>query len=71
MNWKLEMPAMMLDKPLDPRQEWQRAFVAEWHGLSEGCADIEQTTDLASELYALHGTRSPIEVAREEWGPPA
>lgn len=49
-------------------QEWQRGFVVEWQRLAEGCADLDETADLALELYATHGPRDPAEVAREEWG---
>jgi hypothetical protein len=71
MTWQPETPTMQLGKPLDLQQEWQRAFMAEWYRLSEGCADLEQTADFAAELYASRGTCSPVEVAREEWGTPA
>ena len=49
-------------------RQWQHDFVVEWHRLSEGCADLEQTAHFALELYALKGTRNPVEVAREAWG---
>lgn len=68
MTWQQEAPTAMLGENLDRRQQWQHDFVVEWHRLSEGCADLEQTANFASELYALQGTRSPVEVAREEWG---
>ncbi|RZL88820.1 MAG: hypothetical protein EOP82_21630 [Variovorax sp.] len=73
MNWQLilEVPATTPSEPLDSRDAWQHAFVAEWHRLSEECADLEQTAELASELYPSRGTGNPVEVAREEWGTPA
>lgn len=68
MTWQPEAPTPVLDEKLDRARRWQHDFVAEWHRLSEGCADLEQTTNFATELYAQQGTRNPVEVAREEWG---
>jgi hypothetical protein len=71
MTWQPNVPPLAIGTPLNQSQEWQRAFLTEWYRLSEGCADLEQTADFAAELYASHGTRSAVEVAREEWGTPA
>ena len=46
---------------------WQHAFLAEWHRLAEGCADLEQTADLAIEVYTQQRARDPVQVARELW----
>ena len=68
MAWQQEVPTAMPGANLDRGHQWQHDFVVEWHRLSEGCADLEQTANFATELYALQGTRSPVEVAREAWG---
>ena len=69
MTWQEEMPTAMLGENLEPGcHQWQHDFVDEWHRLSEGCADMEQTASFAMELYAQQGTRNPVEVAREAWG---
>ena len=68
MTWQQDMPTAVLGEDLDHGRQWQRDFVVEWHRLSEGCADLEQTANFAIELYALQGTRSPVTVAREAWG---
>lgn len=70
MNWQSE--PLTCGPAARPKhtQEWQRAFVAEWQRLAEGCADLEQTADLALELYATRGTRNPVDIAREAWGAP-
>ncbi|MDR6859976.1 hypothetical protein [Variovorax guangxiensis] len=68
MAWQQEVPMAMPGANLDRGHQWQHDFVVEWHRLSEGCADLEQTANFATELYALQGTRSPVEVAREAWG---
>lgn len=71
MSWQPETPTSQLGKPhAAHRQQWQQAFMNEWNSLSEGCADLEQTEDFATELYPTHGARNPIDVAREEWGAP-
>jgi hypothetical protein len=49
-------------------QTWQHAFLAEWYRLAEGCADLEQTADLAIEVYTQQRARDPAQVARELWG---
>lgn len=69
MIWQPGASPTMLGEPLDHDRQWQRDFVVEWHRLSEGCADLEQTADFAIELYATQGARSPVEVARDVWGP--
>jgi hypothetical protein len=70
MTWQQEGSPTMLGEHLDHRRQWQHDFVVEWHRLSEGCADLEQTAHFAIELYALRGSRNPVELAREEWGGP-
>lgn len=49
------------------RQAWQHAFLAEWHRLAEGCADLEQS-DLAIDVYTQQRARNLSQVARELWG---
>ncbi|PNG56032.1 MULTISPECIES: hypothetical protein [unclassified Variovorax] len=68
MMWQSELPTRTLAQNVDHGRQWQHDFVAEWHRLSEGCADWEQTANFAIELYAAQGRRNPVEVAREEWG---
>ena len=68
MNWP---SGFLIHGTADATQAWQRAFVAEWQRLAEGCADLEQTADLALELYPIRGAQDPVHVAREEWGTPA
>jgi len=68
MIWQPEVSPPMLGEPHDRGRQWQHDFVVEWHRLSEGCADLEQTADFAIELYATQYARSPVEVARDEWG---
>lgn len=70
MIWQPATPTLQLGQPLSHCQEWERAFVAEWCRLADGCADYEQTSDLALELYPQKGACDPVEVAREEWGTP-
>lgn len=41
-------------------QSWQHAFLAEWHHLAEGCADLAQTADLAIEVYTQQRARDPV-----------
>ena len=68
MMWQSEPQMKTLAQNVYTERQWQHDFVAEWHRLSEGCADLEQTTIYAIELYAAQGTRNPVEVAREELG---
>ena len=70
MTWQPEKPTLQFGKPLNHRQEWERAFIAEWCCLAEGRADLEQTADAAAELYEVNSARDPMEVARQEWGTP-
>lgn len=68
--WQPDKSTIRLGKPLTHRQEWQQAFMNEWSRLAEGRADLEQTADVANELYETLGPRNPVDVAREEWGTP-
>ena len=70
MNWPSGELIDKLPNHRDRPQLWQQAFVAEWQRLAEGCADLEQTADLALELYATRSAEDPVHVARLEWGPP-
>lgn len=49
------------------RNEWQRAFTAEWSRLSEGEVDSCRAADLAAELYRAHRDQDPVQVAREQF----
>jgi hypothetical protein len=66
--WEPETRHQIRGVPMSHFQEWQFAFVEEWLRLSEGCADLLQTADVANELYAANKDRDPAELAREEWG---
>ena len=69
MTWQEEMPTAMLGENLERgSRQWQNDFVYEWHRLSEGCADMEQTPSFAMESYAQQGTRNPVVFSREFWG---
>ena len=48
MTWQPEKPTLQFGKPLNHRQERERAFIAEWCCLAEGRADPEQTADAAA-----------------------
>ncbi|MDM0036773.1 hypothetical protein QTI33_31880 [Variovorax sp. J22P271] len=69
--WEPNPPIVRHGITLNPRQAWIHLFHQEWVRLAEGLAEDQSVLEVAAELHEKEGTRDPIEVARELFGPAA